>query len=148
MLVQKTIIPVLFFLSSFFGYTQKGDTTLVSVDPKSGIKTIIQFSFKEAEEGKGRMTARITDRTISKFDKTGNLFYKSHLISTLKGCIRQYANYEVFCKDQSGAYKTLKQKQGKFIVKSFDKNGKLISKKKDDYIYANWLDVTENLFHP
>lgn len=129
-------------------FSQKLDETITTIDSITGIKKIVYYTYIGTGGGYDGDAPRITRRTITKYDKQNKLIYKSQKNTKLRGCIRSTPKWNIIAYDSSGGYKKfmLKHKR-RLIVKTYDKNGKRISKTNDSYstfIYDDWMDDDED----
>lgn len=141
---------VLFFLLfvSLILFSQKSNETLTTIDSITGNKKVVFYTYIGTGGGYGGDEPRITRRTITKYDKQNKLIYKSYKTTRLRGCMRSTPKWNIIAYDSAGGYKKFKLKhKRRLILKSFDKNGKRISKTNDSYStfsYDDWMDEEED----
>jgi hypothetical protein len=147
-MTKTRAISLLFLLFSCFVHSQKRDTTYISVDASMGIKKTIHYERFGTGGGYSGSGAALTKRTITKYNKEGKIIYLSHHTYRLRGCIGSVRKWDIISYEQYGAYKTLKRKsRGRIIIKSYDKEHKLLSRKNFDsgtYTLEDWIDKDDS----
>jgi hypothetical protein len=133
----------LFFLIVINSYSQTRDTTFVLKDSLSGIRKEIHTI--ESGTGGGNSGAGPSEIKISltKFDRHDKVIYQSNTTKTFEGCFRGTEKFDITIFDNTGSYKKAYLKRKKIILELFDKDKKLLSKKKityDKFPFADWVD--------
>jgi hypothetical protein len=127
-------------------YSQTTDSIFIRTDTTSGITKTIHKETSGTGGGLFGEAPHLTKVALIKYDKEGKLIYQSHTELVREGCIGGYSSYDFTIYDNNnGTYKTAYKRRYSIniIVRSYGKNGKLISKDKiviEKFPFVDWAD--------
>ena len=131
-------ILIIFLLLAKLGFSQRestilGDTSYIHIDSINGNKFVTNCNTKVAEIKKYGGTVFLETFIDYVYDKNQFKLYEKKVVRKRETCIVSLISEETMVYDTTGSFKTLTGGNKKYIIKKYDRTGKLILKSKVKY---------------